>query len=195
MKLATVKVEYTCGLTLTDRVTLNVSTGELHLPPRLTEVMAAVGKSECSPAFSLEYLGYVLPVEVGPDGSFDVSLPPAPPAGFWRALHSISYPTKGPTATKRPIASYIGSGVRGRGGWICSCRCPVGLGNGFQHRNARRHWSNIVVLGFFGDERRLTWVRLFLLWYSACPSLHSFRGQPATVKSAIANAIGADLVK
>ena len=94
MKLATVKVEYTCGLTLTDRVTLNVSTGELHLPPRLTEVMAAVGKSECPPAISLEYLGYVLPVEVGPDGSYDVSLPPAPPAGFRRALHSISYPTK-----------------------------------------------------------------------------------------------------
>src|ERR1700688_2190694 len=94
MKLATVKVEYTCGLTLTDRVTLNVSTGELHLPPRLTEVMAAVGKSECSPAFSLEYLGYVLPVEVGPNGSFDVLLPSTSPSSFKRVIHSIVYPTQ-----------------------------------------------------------------------------------------------------
>ncbi len=94
MKLATVKVEYTCGLTLTDRVTLDVTTGELQLPPRLLEVMATVGKTECSPAFSLEYLGYVLPVKTGTNGRFDVSLPPAPPSGFRRALHSISYPTK-----------------------------------------------------------------------------------------------------
>lgn len=94
MKLATVKVEYTCGLTLTDRVTLDVRTGELQLPPRLLEVMATVGKTECSPTFSLEYLGYVLPVKNGTNGRFDVSLPPAPPSGFRRALHSISYPTK-----------------------------------------------------------------------------------------------------
>jgi len=94
MKLATVKVEYTCGLTLTDRVTLDVTTGELQLPPRLLEVMATVGKTECSPAFSLEYLGYVLPVKTARNGKFDVSLPPAPPSGFRRALHSISYPTK-----------------------------------------------------------------------------------------------------
>jgi hypothetical protein len=94
MKLATVKVEYTCGLTLTDRVTLDVTTGELQLPPRLLEVMTTVGKTECSPAFSLEYLGYVLPVKNGTNGRFDVSLPPAPPSGFRRALHSISYPTR-----------------------------------------------------------------------------------------------------
>ncbi len=94
MKLATVKVEYTCGLTLTDRVTLNVASGEIHLPPRLIAVMAKMDESECSPAFSLEYLGYVLPVEVGPNGSFDVLLPPTLSSGFKRVIHSIVYPTK-----------------------------------------------------------------------------------------------------
>ncbi|OXC72489.1 hypothetical protein [Caballeronia sordidicola] len=94
MKLATVKVEYTCGLTLTDRVTLNVSTGELHLPPRLTEVMAAVGKSECSPEVSLEYRGHVLAVHAGAAGSYDVTLPKNGPPGIRRVFNSILFPTK-----------------------------------------------------------------------------------------------------
>jgi hypothetical protein len=94
MKLATVKVEYTCGLTLTDRVTLDVLTGELHLPPRLVEVMSIVGRSECPPAFSLEYLGYVLPVQVGAEGRYNITLPEIPHSGFRRLLNSVLYPTR-----------------------------------------------------------------------------------------------------
>ncbi len=94
MKLATVKVEYTCGLTLTDRVTLDVLTGELHLPPRLIDVMSMVGKSECPPAFSLEYLGYILAVQVGAEGGYEVTLPEIPHSEFRRFLNSVFYPTR-----------------------------------------------------------------------------------------------------
>jgi len=56
--------------------------------------MAKMDESECSPAFSLEYLGYVLPVESGPEGTFNVSLPETVAFGFRRVLHSVVYPTK-----------------------------------------------------------------------------------------------------
>ncbi|CAB3740390.1 hypothetical protein LMG27174_06643 [Paraburkholderia rhynchosiae] len=32
MKLADVKVEYSCGTTISDRVTLDPATGQVHLP-------------------------------------------------------------------------------------------------------------------------------------------------------------------
>jgi hypothetical protein len=94
MKLATVKVEYTCGLTLTERVTLNVPTGAIELPPRLAALMDKMAETEATPAFTLEYMGYVLPVDVTEDGSYRVLLPDAAPAGFRRIFHSIAYPTK-----------------------------------------------------------------------------------------------------
>jgi hypothetical protein len=75
VKPATVKVEYTCGLTLTDRVTLDGRTGEILLPPRLIAVMAKMEESECSPAFSLRHEGYVLPVHGGPQGTYNVQMP------------------------------------------------------------------------------------------------------------------------
>jgi hypothetical protein len=94
VKLATVKVEYTCGQTLTDRVTLDAKTGEILLPPRLIGVMAKMADSECLPAFSLQYGGYVLPVEAGAKSSYKVQLPVIAPFGFRRLLHPIAQPTK-----------------------------------------------------------------------------------------------------
>jgi hypothetical protein len=81
MKLATVKVEYTCGLTLTDGVTLDVTTGELHLPPRLVEVMSMVGKwnARQRSASGTSAISYrCKSVQVGAKGGYDVTLPEFP---------------------------------------------------------------------------------------------------------------------
>lgn len=94
MKLATVKVEYTCGLTLTDRVTLDGRTGEILLPPRLIAVIAKMEESECSPAFSLRHEGYDLPVHGGPQGTYNVQMPVIAPFGVRRLFHPIAFPTK-----------------------------------------------------------------------------------------------------
>jgi hypothetical protein len=94
MKLATVKVEYTCGLTLTDRVALDDTTGEMLLPPRLVAVMAKMEESECSPAFSVRHEGYTLPVRGGPNGTYKAQMPANAPFGFRRFLHPIALPMK-----------------------------------------------------------------------------------------------------
>ena len=94
MKLAKVKVEYTGGTTITERVTLDPETGKVTLPPRLHAMLRTMDESECSPAFALFFNGFVLSVRVADDGSYAVDLPAEPRAGFRRVLNAITFPTK-----------------------------------------------------------------------------------------------------
>jgi hypothetical protein len=94
MKLAKVKVEYTGGTTITERVTLDPATGQVHLPRRLRALMEKMDETECSPAFGLEYMGFVLPVSVLADGTYNVSIPIQPQAGIRQVLNAIAYPAK-----------------------------------------------------------------------------------------------------
>jgi hypothetical protein len=94
MKLAKVKVEYTGGTTITERVTLDPETGKVTLAPRLQALLKTMDESECSPAFGLYFDGFVLPVRVLADGSYGVDLPTEPQAGFRRVMNSITYPSK-----------------------------------------------------------------------------------------------------
>lgn len=93
MKLAKVKIEYTCGTTIVERVMLDATTGEVHLPPRLDALMVQMDKVDCSPAFSLQYQGYVLPVSVL-DGVFRVRVPETPARMGQRMLHAVAFPSK-----------------------------------------------------------------------------------------------------
>ena len=94
MKLAKVKIEYTCGLTLLEHVVLDVKSGEIHLPPRLVSLMENMDDSECSPAFSLEYKGRFLLVTASANGLYRVDVPMASGSVVKRLLHSITYPTR-----------------------------------------------------------------------------------------------------
>ncbi|CAE6966240.1 hypothetical protein [Paraburkholderia domus] len=94
MKLAKVKVEYTGGTTITERVTLDPETGKVTLPPRLQALLKTMDESECSPAFGLYFDGFVLPVRVLADGLYGVDLPTEPQAGLRRVMNSITYPSK-----------------------------------------------------------------------------------------------------
>lgn len=94
MKLAKVKVEYTCGLTIVERASVDTKTGELFLPPRLTALMEAMADSECPPAFTLDYKGYPLPVR--PDGlaKYAVTIPSGNGSRMRQFADSIVYPTE-----------------------------------------------------------------------------------------------------
>ncbi|WP_345817768.1 hypothetical protein AAGS40_29575 (plasmid) [Paraburkholderia sp. PREW-6R] len=90
MKLANVKVEYSCGTTITDRVTLDPATGQVHLPPRLQTLLHVMDETECSPSFVLEYNGSSFPVTVDPDGFRKIGEPDDPKS----ALEQLVNPTK-----------------------------------------------------------------------------------------------------
>ena len=62
MKLAQVKIEYSSGTTIVDRVSIDPLTGRVYLAPRVLGLMETMEQSECSPSFSLQYKGFVLPV-------------------------------------------------------------------------------------------------------------------------------------
>jgi hypothetical protein len=94
MKLAKVKVEYTGGTTITERVMLNPDTGHVQLPPRLHSLMNAMDGTECSPSFTLEYKGVVVPVERESDNSFKVTISPEADSGARQLLQAIASPTK-----------------------------------------------------------------------------------------------------
>lgn len=94
MKLAKVKVEYTCGLTLIDRVTIDLESGDVYLPPRLTGLLDLMQKIECCPAFSLEHRGAVVPVQARSDGTFTADLSARPAPGMRGLLRELAYPTK-----------------------------------------------------------------------------------------------------
>jgi hypothetical protein len=94
MKLAKVKVEYTGGTTITERVTLDPATGKVTLPPRLHALLRTMDESECSPAFGLSYDGFTLPVSLQTDGSYAVTIPALPQPGFQRMVNAIAYPSR-----------------------------------------------------------------------------------------------------
>jgi hypothetical protein len=97
MKLVTVKVEYTSGLTLTDRVVVIPTTGEIQFPPRLIALMNDLAKVECSPAVTVSYRGHVLNVERerALEGGFQVEIPTRPEGTAWQRLKkSLSLPTE-----------------------------------------------------------------------------------------------------
>lgn len=90
MKLAKVKVEYSCGTTITDRVTLDPETGQVHLPPRLQTLLQAMDATECSPSFVLEHDGATLSVSEDSSGLRKVGKPSGRKSGFEQLLN----PTK-----------------------------------------------------------------------------------------------------
>ncbi|TCK33394.1 hypothetical protein B0G84_7613 [Paraburkholderia sp. BL8N3] len=94
MKLARVKVEYTCGLTLVDKVSLDVATGTVSIPPRLARLMSVMEANECSPAFTMEYEGYSLPVTVESGGRYCVTLPSRNGPLARQLWDSVTFPTK-----------------------------------------------------------------------------------------------------
>jgi hypothetical protein len=94
MKLAKVKVEYTGGTTITERVTLDPATGKVTLPPRLLALLETMDQVECSPAFGLDYEGFTLPVSAASDGTYSVAIPQESYRGLERVLNAIAYPSK-----------------------------------------------------------------------------------------------------
>ncbi|RZF24292.1 hypothetical protein EVC45_39665 [Paraburkholderia sp. UYCP14C] len=85
MKLAKVKVEYSCGTTITERVTLDPETGQVHLPPRLHALLEVMDETECLPSFVLEHDGFPVAVTVDSNGSRKIVIPEQQ-SGFRRAF-------------------------------------------------------------------------------------------------------------
>jgi hypothetical protein len=95
MRVIKVKVEYTSGLVLTDRVIVIPNTGELEFPPRLIALLNDLAKAECSPAITVSFGGNTLNVERSQDGGFKVKIPSRPDRTAWQRLKkSLSVPTK-----------------------------------------------------------------------------------------------------
>ncbi|MGF6649608.1 hypothetical protein OKW34_000170 [Paraburkholderia youngii] len=85
MRLAKVKVEYSCGTTITERVTLDPETGQVHLPPRLHALLEVMDETECLPSFELEHDGFPVAVTVDSNGSRKIVIPEQQ-SGFLRVL-------------------------------------------------------------------------------------------------------------
>jgi hypothetical protein len=94
MKLVRVKVEYSCGLTIVERATLEIGSGQVHLPPRLVGLMGKMEETEVFSVVSVEYDGHVLPVSVSQPGAFVVNIPSISASAVQRLLHAIAYPSK-----------------------------------------------------------------------------------------------------
>ena len=94
MKLANAKIEYPGGTIITDRVSLDVRTGEVLVPPRLRDMMKEMDKSETSSTFSVECQGRVFVVAVDAAGRFRVKAPAANTTGRRSALRSLAFPSK-----------------------------------------------------------------------------------------------------
>lgn len=94
MKLAKVRVEYTGGTMITERVMLDPETGRVQLPPRLHSLMNAMDETECSPFFTLEYKGVVVPAEREAGNAFKVTISPEVDPGARQFLQAIASPTK-----------------------------------------------------------------------------------------------------
>jgi hypothetical protein len=94
MKLANAKIQYPCGMIITDRVSLDVQTGEVLVPPRLRDIMGEMEKSETSSTFSVEYRGRVLAVAVDATGKLRVKFPDVNTATRRSDLRSLAFPSK-----------------------------------------------------------------------------------------------------
>jgi hypothetical protein len=139
MKLVRLKVEYTSGLTVSDRVSVDSTSGEILLPPRLAVLLDAGKDLDVSPAISLEYEGYVLPVSIGENGVLYTSMPASVPPGFKRVIHSLVYPTKdqrqqnGRFLQTLSAASFVGS---------------VGYGHAALQWNVQTILGTVILFGF-----------------------------------------------
>ncbi|CAN7472950.1 hypothetical protein LJR034_003073 [Caballeronia sp. LjRoot34] len=94
MKMADAKIEYRCGTIIMDRVSLDVQTGEVLVPPRLREVMNEMEKSETSSTFSVECQGRVFVVAVDANGGFRATSPSGNNPMRRSALRSLVFPSK-----------------------------------------------------------------------------------------------------
>jgi hypothetical protein len=94
MKLANAKIQYPCGTIIFDRVSLDVRTGEVLVPPRLRDIMDEMEKSETSPTFSVEYRDRVLAVAVDATGRFHVKFSDLGTAARRSGLRSLAFPSK-----------------------------------------------------------------------------------------------------
>jgi hypothetical protein len=94
MKLANAKIQYPCGMVIIDRVSLDVRTGEVLIPPRLRDVMKEMDKSETSSSFSVEYQGRMLTVAVDTAGRFRVKVPDVSTATRRSSFRSLAFPSK-----------------------------------------------------------------------------------------------------
>jgi hypothetical protein len=94
MKLANARIEYPCGTTIIDRVSLDVQTGEVLVPSRLKHMMDEMDKSETSSSFSVEYQDRVLTVAVDTTRRFRVKVPDVSTATRRSALRSLAFPSK-----------------------------------------------------------------------------------------------------
>ncbi|MDR5826050.1 hypothetical protein [Caballeronia sp. LZ043] len=92
-ELAKVKIEYSAGTTIVERVTLDPVTGEVHLAARVLGLLSTMAESECSPSFSLQYKGYILPIAAAVNGGYTVKIPADPAGGFRQLLDAIATPT------------------------------------------------------------------------------------------------------
>jgi hypothetical protein len=94
MKLAKVSVEYTCGLTLVDKMSFDVARRAESIPPRLGRLMGVMKDNDCSPTLTMEYEGYFGTSNRGARWQLlrdvDVSEWPAGAA----VVNSIAFPTK-----------------------------------------------------------------------------------------------------
>jgi hypothetical protein len=94
MKLTNAKIQYPCGTIIIDRVSLDIRTGEVLVPPRLRNIMDEMDKSETSSTFSVEYRGRVLAVAVDATGRFRVKIPDVNTTTRLSNLRSIAFPSK-----------------------------------------------------------------------------------------------------
>lgn len=148
MKLARVRVEYTCGLTFGDKVALNVETGAVCLPPRLRELMTEMEKTECTPAFTLEYNGFQLPVRCL-SGDYSVNLPQRNGPVVRQMWESIKFPTK---EQRQQNGRYIHTlSAASIGGAAAAWHSAVGQG-----------WHAAMLPGFLSIAGVLLWYAGFL---------------------------------
>jgi hypothetical protein len=148
MKLARVKVEYTCGLVLMDGASLDVASGVVSIPPRLSRLMTMMQETECSPAFSLEHKGYVLPVSPEADGTYVVSVPLDPGPGLRNRLYAIANPSKD---RRQQNGRYLHT----------LSAASIGGAVGYVHSSAAWDWTAAFsTAAFVGLE--------VILWYAGC---------------------------
>jgi hypothetical protein len=150
MKLAKVKIEYSSGTTIVDRVSLDPVTGRVYLAPRVLALINTMEQSECSPSFSLQYKGYVLPVAAA-SGEYSVSMPVEHGTAFGKVMHSIAVPSK---EQRQQNGRYLHTlSAASIGGAAASWHAALGQG-----------WDAFVLPGFLA-------IAGVLLWYAGIWSM------------------------
>jgi len=68
MKFVPIRIRYSCGIIIDDRVSLDLETRAVHFSPRLTVMLLEMAKTEDAPMISINLNGRNLPVVHGSDG-------------------------------------------------------------------------------------------------------------------------------